>query len=86
MTQQERRGGPLFLCKRIITRKRTRNLLSKNYNTDSKLEVQKKFDTRTLILFAYPSSFFRKERNKESPGKAQWIKTNLNTGQKWGNR
>ena len=58
MTQQERRGGPLFLCERTRTRARIGTLLLKNYNTDNKLEAQKKLDMRTRKLFSCPSSFF----------------------------
>lgn len=48
-------------------------------------ELQKKLGMEISNLFSCPSSFFRKENNKESPGKIQQNKTNLNTGQKWGN-
>ena len=49
------------------------------------MELQKKLGVEISNLFSCPSSFFRKERNKEKTGKVQQDKTNPNTWQKWGN-
>ena len=70
----------MFLCKRTRTRKRTRNLLFKNYDTDNRLEAQKKSDMRTFELFSCLSSSFseKKEiRKRQGRYKGRHIRTKL---------